>query len=117
MRSGRRCGYATWQPRATWRISRAFGASCARGRTGRRLVRREVHLAQLAAGVERHNVVRTMVHGKHLDVLDSGRDEFGARDGFSSLQGRGTHTSTLLAYRGRKPFCRISLECESSHRN
>jgi len=26
-------------------------------------------------------------------------------------------SSTLLAYRGRKPFCRISLGCESSHRN
>ena len=78
MRSGRRCGCATGQPWATWCISRAFGASSARGRTGRRLVWREVHLAQLVAGVVRHNVVGPMAHGKRLDVLDSGGDEFGA---------------------------------------
>ena len=79
-RSGRRCGCGTGQPWATWCISRAFGASSARGRTGRRLVRRELHLAQLVEGVVRHNVVGPMVHGKRLDVLDSGRDEFGARE-------------------------------------
>ena len=32
-------------------------------------------------------------------------------------QQREAGEATLLAYRGRKPFCRISLECESSHRN
>ena len=80
MRSGRRCGCATGQPWATWCISRAFGASSARGRTGRRLVWRELNLAQLVARVVRHNVVRPTAYVKHLDVLDSVRDEFGARE-------------------------------------
>ena len=41
----------------------------ARGRTGRRLVWRELHLAQLVAVVVRHNVVRPTAHGKRVDVL------------------------------------------------
>ena len=31
--------------------------------------------------------------------------------GFPLPLGRGVHAPTLLAYRGRKPFCRSSLEC------
>ena len=56
--------------------------------------------------VVRHNVVRTIAHDKHLDVLDSGRDEFGAweRAGSRPMAGPAGH-ARRCAGPGNAPGC------------